>query len=322
MKYKTLGNTNISISEFALGCWPFAGGHIWGKQEDKDSISAVEESINQGINFFDTAPGYGNGRSERILGIALKNKRHKNIIATKSPPSSLEPWDIRIACEQSLTNLQTEYIDLYQIHWPNHDINIEDSINELTKLLEEGKIRSIGVSNFGVKDFTDISKLTYVVSNQVPYNGLWRAIEFEIQEICMQYTSGIICYSPLAQGLLTGRYNSPEEVPPGISRSRLFSKDRSPQSEHNEEGCEELLFSTIKKLKNIASENNIPLAILSLGWLKTRKGILSLLVGSRNASEVLMNIPSFNYEPEQNLQHTLTQQKLSKIKLEHTLICG
>ena len=135
MNYKTLANTDIKISEFALGCWPFAGGKEWGFQEDSDSIAAVDESINQGINFFDTAPGYGDGRSEQVLGKALKTKRLASVIATKVPPAQLKPKDLRASCENSLKNLQTDYIDLYQIHWPrtgdakfDSGINMNDSV--------------------------------------------------------------------------------------------------------------------------------------------------------------------------------------------------
>ena len=245
MKYTELGNSKIKISKFALGTWPFAGGDLWGEQDDSDSIDAVNESIENGINFFDTAPGYGEGRSEEVLGKALFKKRQTNIIGTKVPANDLSPKDIRKACEMSLKRLKTDYIDLYQIHWPNHDLLIDDSVNELKKLKDEGKILTLGVSNFGIKDFTEITDLTEVVTNQLPYNGFWRAIEFEIKPLCVSKGSGVICYSPLAQGLLTGRYRKVEDVPDGVSRSRLFSKDTSKLCRHKDSGCEDLLFDCI-----------------------------------------------------------------------------
>ena len=192
MKYTQLGNRKIKISKFALGTWPFAGGDLWGEQDDSDSIDAVNESIENGINFFDTAPGYGEGRSEEVLGKALFKKRQTNIIGTKVPANDLSPKDIRKACEMSLKRLKTDYIDLYQIHWPNHDLPIDDSVNELKKLKDEGKILTLGVSNFGIKDFTEITDLTEVVTNQLPYNGFWRAIEFEIKPLCVSKRSGVI----------------------------------------------------------------------------------------------------------------------------------
>ncbi|MEG3581703.1 MAG: aldo/keto reductase [Chloroflexota bacterium] len=301
MKYINLGNTDIKVSQFALGCWPFAGGDIWGHQEDSDSIAAVASSLENGINFFDTAPGYGDGRSEEVLGEALKGNRDGAVIATKVPPADLKPTNLRKACEDSLKRLKTEYIDLYQIHWPNHDINIEDTVYELNKILEEGKIRSIGVSNFGILDLEAILSLTKVVTNQLPYNGIWRAIEFEIKPLCIAKSTGIICYSPLGQGLLAGKYNSPDEVPDGVSRSRLFHKTRSPLCRHNEEGCEVVLFDAIRQVNQLAEKINIPPAVLSLGWLKNQEGISSMLIGARNAEEVKLNKPTFEIKLERDV---------------------
>ena len=311
MKYNKIKNTNIVVSEFALGTWPFAGGKEWGEQDDNDSINSVNESINNGINFFDTAPGYGDGRSERVLGKAIKSKRVSNVISTKVPPSELHPEKLRKSCEFSLNNLQTDYIDVYHIHWPSrkseNKVDINDTVNELNKLYDEGKIRSIAVSNFGKKDLEEISLLTHVVANQLPYNGFWRAIEYEIQNICIEKDSGIICYSPLAQGLLTGRFNHPDEVPDGISRSRLFSSERSSLSIHKDPGCENLLFSTINKLRTLSKENNITMAVMSLGWLKTRLGILSILIGCRNIEEVNLNVPAFKYIPDVELNEKFSE---------------
>jgi len=296
MKYTQLGQSKIKISQFALGCWPFAGGELWGDQNDSDSIDAVNESIENGINFFDTAPGYGEGRSEEVLGKALIKKRQSNIIGTKVPPSDLSPKNIRKACEESLKRLKTDYIDLYQIHWPNHNLPIQDSVDELKKLKKEGKILTIGVSNFGKNDFSEISELTEVVTNQLPYNGFWRAIEFEIKPECISKGSGIICYSPLSQGLLTGRYKKVEDVPYGVSRSRLFSKSTSKLCRHNDEGCEDLLFDCINKIISLSNSYNINPAVMSLCWLKKQKGVISMLVGARNKKEVLLNKTSFENE--------------------------
>ena len=157
------------------------------------------------------------------------------------------------------------------------------------------------------KDLEEISLLTHVVANQLPYNGFWRAIEYEIQNICIEKDSGIICYSPLAQGLLTGRFNHPDEVPDGISRSRLFSSERSSLSIHKDPGCEKLLFSTINKLRTLSKENNITMAVMSLGWLKTRLGILSILIGCRNIEEVNLNVPAFKYIPDVELNEKFSE---------------
>ena len=137
-----------------MGCWPFAGGNVWGDQDDADSISAVHASLDAGINFFDTAEGYGAGKSEEVLGEALKGRREQAVIATKVGDSHLSPDDVRNSCENSLSRLGTDYFDLYLIHWPNHEISIADTMGALQGLVDEGKVRALGVCNFGVQDLS------------------------------------------------------------------------------------------------------------------------------------------------------------------------
>ena len=296
MNYNYLGKTNIKVSEFALGCWPFAGGSVWGTQDKSDSISTVHAALDNGINFFDTAEGYNDDyHSESILGEALVNRRYRSVIATKISPPNLLPQKIEEACNNSLKRLSTDYIDLYQIHWPNHDINMEDSINELNKLVDKGKIRSLGVCNFGVDDLNEILNLGVFSTDQLPYNLLWRPIEEEILPECKKNNIGIICYSPLAQGLLTGRYRNADEVPDGISRSRLFNKNR-PLSNHDDEGCENEVFKCINKIQEIAKTLGENSAKISLSWVRQQSNITSLLVGARNTKELEMNLSAFEYD--------------------------
>ena len=296
MNYNYLGKTNIKVSEFALGCWPFAGGSVWGTQDKSDSISTVHAALDNGINFFDTAEGYNDDyHSESILGEALVNRRNRSVIATKISPPNLLPQKIEEACNNSLKRLSTDYIDLYQIHWPNHDINMEDSINELNKLVDKGKIRSLGVCNFGVDDLNEILNLGVFSTDQLPYNLLWRPIEEEILPECKKNNIGIICYSPLAQGLLTGRYRNADEVPDGISRSRLFNKNR-PLSNHDDEGCENEVFKCINKIQEIAKTLGENSAKIALSWVRQQSNITSLLVGARNTKELEMNLSAFEYD--------------------------
>ena len=296
MNYNYLGKTNIKVSEFALGCWPFAGGSVWGTQDKSDSISTVHAALDNGINFFDTAEGYNDDyHSESILGEALVNRRDRSVIATKISPPNLLPQKIEEACNNSLKRLSTDYIDLYQIHWPNHDINMEDSINELNKLVDKGKIRSLGVCNFGVDDLNEILNLGVFSTDQLPYNLLWRPIEEEILPECKKNNIGIICYSPLAQGLLTGRYRNADEVPDGISRSRLFNKNR-PLSNHDDKGCENEVFKCINKIQEIAKTLGENSAKISLSWVRQQSNITSLLVGARNTKELEMNLSAFEYD--------------------------
>ena len=291
MDYRRLGDTNIEVSVFALGCWPFAGGDVWGEQDDGDSIAAVHAALDAGINFFDTAEGYGAGKSEQVLGQGLTGRRQLAVIATKISAPHLVPSEVEVACDQSLKNLGTDYIDLYQIHWPNRDIPIEDAWESLSRLVEKGKVRALGVCNFGFQDLTDVLALGGCQSDQLPYNLAWRAIEYEIQPICAENNTGIICYSPLAQGVLTGRYKNADEVPDGLARSRHYSMDR-PQSSHSEDGCEEELFEAVDKIRDVADQMNQPMASVALAWVRSRPAVLSLLIGARNPEEVGWNIPA------------------------------
>ncbi len=295
MKYTKLPCTDIDVSVIALGCWPFAGGKVWGPQDDDVSISTVHAALDKGITFFDTAEGYNDdSHSEAVLGRALAGRRSESVIATKISAAHLVPELIEETCEASLERLQTDYIDLYQIHWPNHDVAIEDSLAALLKLRDSGKIRSVGVCNFGVQDLSDVLVSADIVTDQLPYNLLWRPIEVEILPKCVENNVGIICYSPLAQGLLTGRYDSPDDVPDGLSRSRLFSNDR-PLASHGEAGCENETFEAISKVIKTAEFLGEHPAKVALAWVRSRAGITSLLVGARSPNELDLNIPAFEY---------------------------
>jgi aryl-alcohol dehydrogenase-like predicted oxidoreductase len=306
VQYKSLGTTDIKVSEFALGCWPFAGGNVWGPQDDNVSIATVHAALDKGITFFDTAEGYDDdSHSEEVLGRALVGRRVEAVIATKISPLHLVPDLVEQTCEASLQKLQTDYIDLYQIHWPNHDVAVEDSMAVLLKLRDAGKIRSIGVCNFGVQDLTAALESAEIVTDQLPYNLLWRPIEVEIQPTCLENNVGLMCYSPLAQGLLTGRYASADEVPDGLSRSRLFSNSR-PLTNHGEDGCETEAFDAIAQVIEIAAELEEHPAKVSLAWVRSRPGITSLLVGARSPDELDLNIPAFEYDLPQGIADRLS----------------
>src|SRR3954470_8653850 len=143
MQYQMLGQSGLKVSAYALGCWPFAGGSFWGEQDDAISIATVHAALDAGINFFDTAEAYESGTSERVLGQALVGRRDKAIIATKVAPNHLNADAVVAACEQSLRYLQTDYIDLYLIHWPNWKVPLTETVGALEKLKEQGKIRAI-----------------------------------------------------------------------------------------------------------------------------------------------------------------------------------
>lgn len=317
MIYNKLGNTDMKVSAIALGCWPFAGGAVWGEQNDNDSIATVHAALDAGINFFDTAEGYEKGHSERVLGQSLKERRHEAIIATKVSGGNLSPEGIVKACEKSLQNLQTDVIDLYQIHWPNWNIPISETMTALDKLKEQGKVRALGVCNFGPQDLTDLLAVGNIVTNQLPYSLLWRVIEREIQPLCNQHNIGLICYSPLMQGLLTGRYQSANDVPEGLARIRLYSNTR-PMAKHEETGCETEVFDALTKIRTLSKELGYPMAAIALAWVKQQTGVTSLLVGARKPEEVAWNLPAIDLTlPEDICQKLAEITEPIKEKLGH-----
>jgi aryl-alcohol dehydrogenase-like predicted oxidoreductase len=294
MEYLPLGQSDLNVSVFALGCWPFAGGSVWGYQDDDESIATVHAALDAGINFFDTAEGYEAGHSERVLGRGLLGRRHEALIATKVSADHLRRADVIAACEQSLRNLQTDVIDLYQIHWPNWDVPLEETVGTLESLKQAGKIRQFGVSNFGVRDLTDILAVSdQVVSNQIPLSLLWRVIERSIQPLCVANGVSIIVYSPLAQGLLTGRYANADDVPEGLARIRLYAGTR-PAARHGEPGCEGEVFAALAEIRRIADGLGWPMAELSLAWVRRQPGVTSILIGARSAQELALDLPALN----------------------------
>ena len=295
MEYRKLGAADIEVSTLALGCWPFAGGVVWGDQDDDLSIATVHAALDAGINFFDTAEGYEHGHSERVLGRALEGRRDEAVIATKVSPDHLSPEGIAAACEQSLVNLKTDYIDLYQIHWPNHAIPIERSWRALEDLLRAGKVRALGVANFAVGDLSELVEIGRPVANQLPYSLLWRAIEFEILALCRERSIGLICYAPLAQGLLSGRYAAADEVPDGLARTRWYSHAR-PLAKHGEPGCEEVVFRALAGIADLSRRIGAPMASVALAWVRQQRGVTSLLIGGRNPQELEWNLSSLSLE--------------------------
>lgn len=295
MQYTYLGNQTLQVSAYALGCWSFAGGLVWGEQDEAVSIATVDAALDAGINFFDTAEGYGNGESERVVGKALRGKRDKAIIATKVSANHLAAADVMAACENSLRNLQTDYIDLYLIHWPNWDVPLAETVGALEELKRAGKIREIGVCNFGAQDLSEILKLYPIVTDQLPYNLLWRVIEGEILPTCRANDVGLMCYSPMAQGLLTGRYATPDDVPEGLARTRLYAGSR-PHAAHGEAGAEAEVFAALTEIKQIADDLGEPMAAVALAWVRQQAGVATILVGARSPEELQLNLPALNLE--------------------------
>ncbi len=287
MKYKKIAQEQLEVSSVCMGCWALAGDATWGSQEKADSIATVRAAIDAGINFFDTAELYGKGYSEQVLGEALGSDRDKVVIGSKFIRRA-KAADITAACEESLTNLGTDYIDLYHIHWPSREVPFAESVRAMEDLKSAGKVRHLAVCNFGPGDLSDILGLMTPVVNQLPYNLLWRAIEFEILPACADAEVPVTCYSPMMQGLLTGKFRSAADVPAGRARTRLYSGDR-PEASHGESGAEEEVFTAIAAIAKVADEAGLDMAAMSLAWLLGREGVAGVIVGARTPEQIRHN---------------------------------
>lgn len=287
-----LPHSDLEISRLIFGCWAIVGGFNWGPQDERDSLAAIQTAFDQGITTFDTAEAYGAGASENLLARALGERRKEIIIASKAGPADFAPENLKKACERGLKNLKTDYIDLYQLHWPNTEIPLADTLGALQELRDAGKIRAYGVSNFGNQSLDSCKDSGFQISsNQMAYNLLFRAIEFSILPQCLADEVPVLCYSPIMQGLLTGKFSSETEVPDDRARTRHFTKKRS-QSRHQEDGCEALTFQTIARIRELAKEAEVPMGNISLAWLLYQKGVAAAIVGGRNAAQVRKNAAS------------------------------
>lgn len=307
MKYRILGKTDISISTVSFGCWSIVGGFNWGYQDKKDSLEALSAAYDAGINFFDTAEVYGNGYSERLIAEALGRKRNDIVIASKVIPKNFQPEKLRAACERSLRHLRTSWIDLYQLHWPNWNIPVAETLEVLEDLKTQGKIRAYGVSNFGPKDLTECLESGYAIcSNQMAYNLLFRAVEDEVLPLCEQNDISVLAYSPLMQGFLTGKFFSINDVPDDRRRTRHFSSSH-PETHHQEEGAEKETLDAVSKIRNIAEDYGVSMTALSIAWLLEQPSVASAIVGGRNAAQVKENAEAADVTCDQEMLTRLSR---------------
>lgn len=289
MKYRKLGSTDVEVSCIALGCWGFAGGSMWGDQEEKTSIEAIHAALDVGMTFLDTAEAYGDGYSEQVIGKALGGRRGDAIIATKARTNNCNPESIAPTCEASLGRLQTDYIDLYQLHWPSEaDVDLQATEGALIKLVQEGKIRNYGVCNYGPNDMARLSPDSGIVSNQLAYSILFRAIEYEIAPLCGQRGVSILTYSSLLHGLLSGKYRTASDFPVGRGRTRHFSAAHS-GARHGLPGEQELTFATLDRIGTIADDAGLTMVEAAIGWVLRQGVVASVLAGARDPDQVAAN---------------------------------
>jgi aryl-alcohol dehydrogenase-like predicted oxidoreductase len=262
MEKRTLGTSNVKITPILMGTWQ-AGKKMWVGIEDEDSIKTIRAAYEAGITTIDTAEVYGDGHSEQIVAQALSDVRDRVEYASKVFANHLKYQQVIDACEDSLKNIKTDYIDLYQIHWPSGSFNsdivpIEETMRALNKLKEQGKIRAIGVSNFSRQQLAEAAQYGRIDSLQPAYSLFWRNVETDSMPYCVENNISILAYSPLAQGLLTGKFKSGHQFAPEDNRA----KNRLFQGENFERAQQAL-----DKLRPIAEKHNCSLAQLALAWL-------------------------------------------------------
>ncbi len=316
MRYTRLANSDIDVSVVSFGCWGIIGGYNWGPQDEADSLAALRAAYEAGVTLFDTAEAYGAGKSERLVAKALAEVRDSIVIATKAVPRNHTRAGLRAACERSLTNLETDRIDLYQLHWPSWKIPVEETLGMLKELKTEGKIRAYGLSNFGPRDLKScLAAGAGVSSNQVAYSLLFRAVEYEILPLCVNNGISVLCYSPLMQGLLTGKFATADDVPVDRARTRHFSSAR-PDASHSEEGAEDETFAAIRAVAEIAEELGESPTDVSVAWLLARGGVTSVIVGGRNADHARRNARAADLVlPTEDVERLSTATDVLKAKL-------
>jgi aryl-alcohol dehydrogenase-like predicted oxidoreductase len=310
LKYRCCGTTDLELSVIGLGCWSFGGGDYWGPQDQGEVDAIVRRALDLGVNYFDTAEGYNEGRSEQSLGEAIQEfPRGEIVIGTKVAPSNTFPETLRKCCEQSLLRLGTDYIDIYMVHWPIHVPAIKfytsdqailrnppsatEAFETLLALKKEGKILHIGVSNFGKSPLDEALTTAPVIAvNQLAYSLIARAIEWEILPYCQQKGVGVLAYMPLWQGLLTDRISSMEDLPPVRRRTRHFDCRSSPLARHGERGAEEETEATLRLIRELARCLELPAAQLALSWSFAHSGIVSSIVGARSVKQLETNVES------------------------------
>ena len=283
MKLRPLGRSKIQITPILMGTWQ-AGKKMWAGIEDEESIKAIRAAVDAGITTIDTAEVYGEGHSEQIVAQAVSDIRHKLVYATKVFANHLKYDQVIAACDRSLTNLKTDYIDLYQIHWPsgsfnNEPVPIEETMKALNKLKDDGKIRAIGVSNFDRAQLEEAANYGRIDSLQPPYSLFWRKIEADAVPYCIEHQISILAYSSLAQGLLTGKFPPKPQFAEGDHRAAnvLFQGENYQRAQN-----------ALKQLRPIAERHNCTLAQLSLAWLIAQPQT-NAIAGARNAEQAKDN---------------------------------
>lgn len=294
--------------------WNLSGDDTWGEQDEQEAINTIHEAIELGITTFDNAEMYGDGIAEELLGKALEGyDRDRFTITSKVAPEDLRYDDVIAAANRSLDRMQTDYIDIFYVHWPNEDVPFEETLRALEELKDDEKIRETAVSNFGPNDLKSVLSIAdeedinaKPVLNQLPYNLLWRAIEYDIVPLCEQHDIGITSYSSLLHGILTGKFDSAADVPNGRARTRHFSSERD-GPRHTEPGAEELTFETLDEIDRIADDAGLEMVEIAIAWNLAQPQIESVIVGARSPEQIQQNVEATNVELSDDMRDRLNE---------------
>lgn len=324
MDKRKLGYTDLQLTTIGLGTWAIGGGgweYSWGPQDDDEAVAGILTALDKGINWIDTAAVYGLGHSEELVGAALKQTSHKPFIATKCGliwddsrqiQRCLDRQSIHAECDDSLKRLGTDVIDLYQMHWPQPDNKIEQAWEEMAKLAQKQKIRYLGASNFTVEQIKRVRKIHPVASLQPPYSMLHREVEDELLGFCAENNIGVITYSPMQRGLLTGRFSHQRlDALPGDDERKRTPDFQEPRFSAT--------LALVDKLRDIADRNGRTLAQLSIAWVLGRREVTAAIVGARKPDQIAETVQAADWtlarEDIEQIEQLLAQ-RLDKVKAE------
>jgi myo-inositol catabolism protein IolS len=296
MLYRSLGKTDIRLSAMTFGCWELGGGP-WEFTSDQNNIRLLQKAYELGITSFDTAEGYGDGHSEEIVGAALKDVREKCVIASKVSRKNLLPKDVRASAETSLRRLQTDYMDLYYIHWPSYEVPVGETLSEFQKLKEEGKIRAIAVSNFSLDQLKEASQYAQIDALQPEYSLLHRSIEQDIIPYCIENGISILSYSSIAKGILTGAFHQQGKL---IKEDDFRATRRLFLPEHLAAEAE-----LVAHMKELAETKGASVSQIAIAWLLHKPGLTSAIIGTQSESHLVDNVNAAKVE--------LTTEEISRL---------
>ena len=264
--------------------------HLWGQVDDRESLATIHEALNQGINLIDTAAIYGLGHSEEIVGQAIRGHRDEVVLATKCgllppgqpgglPTRCLTPEDIHKQCDESLRRLKTDVIDLYQCHWPDPEVPISETVGAMTRLLELGKIRAIGLSNYGCEQLAAALEFGPIHTLQPPLSLLHQRAAHDLVPFCQEHGLGVLAYAPLAKGLLTGKFDEEDTFEDLRAKDPMFMGARFKRN---------LRF--VQSLRQIADDHGRTVTELAINWVAELPGVTTTIVGAKLPSQIHENI--------------------------------